>query len=179
MLSELVANNPSHSQREADCGGLSSQRTAVAAGAKSSSETCGKLEMWNNDFYWALSKQTHIRLDPGPRAWLIGITHLFITPHGDFQQSSLHQCWWRAQPSPSLNITLPVAFQEFRKGDISERGLGDGLHMTANRWERIQRTLTLAHFWNTLRVTFQDTISWKGNPVLLLRQTVSPQGSSW
>lgn len=33
----------------------------------------GKLEMWNNDFYWAADKQTHISLDAGmnesPLSW--------------------------------------------------------------------------------------------------------------
>lgn len=48
--------------------------------------------------------------------------------HMEIFNNPLHPCR-RAQPSPSLNITLPVLFQECRRGDIGERGLGDGLHM--------------------------------------------------
>lgn len=88
--------------------------------------------MWNTDFYWAPNKQTHIRLDPSPRAWVTGTTRLLKTPHGDLQQSSLHQCWWRTPPSSSLNIRLPVLLQECRKGDVRERVFGDGIHMTSN-----------------------------------------------
>lgn len=115
MLSELVANNPSHSQQEADCRGLSSQPAVVVvvvAGVKSRSETCGKLEMWNNDFYWALSKQTHIRLDPGPHACIITL----FTTHMEIFNNPLPTSVDEEHNQPSLKINFLSCSRNTERG---------------------------------------------------------------
>lgn len=129
MLSELVANKPSHSQQEADCGGWAARRQQQHWDVENLK--CGTMTftgLWVN-------KPT----SDGPRSFCM--SHL-KTPHGDLQQLSLHQCWWRAQPSPFLNSTRPALFQECRKEDKSERGLGDGLHMVSSWSEVIQKKIS-------------------------------------
>lgn len=122
VLSELVANNPSHSQQEADCGGwAASLRQQQQGWSKALRHVenlkCGTMTFTGSWVNKPTSDWTQVPVHDSPSN-----PRLFEPPRGDLQQSPLRKCWWRAQPSPSLNISLPVLFPECRKGDIKWKG---------------------------------------------------------
>lgn len=74
VLNGLVANNRVKRSRR--------QMRAWAARrlwCTKNMKTYGKLEMWNKEFYWALSKQPHTGLNPSPRAWITAFSR-FLSP---------------------------------------------------------------------------------------------------
>lgn len=106
-----------------------------------------KLELWNNDFSVGSEQTNPHRTGPGSTCMS---HHHLLSLQNPTWSFSVHLGWWGAQPSPSVNIPLPVLLQECRKGDISEKGpfIGDGLHMKPHWWERTQRKISCS--WNSL-----------------------------
>lgn len=170
VLSELVANNPSHSQQEADCGGWAASLRQQQQGWSAALRR-GKLEMWNNDFYWVLSKQTHIRLDQGPSAWLT------------IQPPSLWTPTWRSSAIPSAQVLMKSTTKPFSQHFTScpVPGMQEGGHQVkgalvmGSTWRPTDvkgsrqgfhiATITCGHIGNALQITFQSRPAYPGRKI--------------
>lgn len=147
VLSELVANNPSHSQQEAVCGGWAASLRQQQQGWSTALRHVENLKCGTMTFTGSWVNKPTSDWTQVPAHDSSSNPRLFEPPHGDLQQSPLRKCWWRAQPSPSLNISLPVLFPECRKGDIKWKG----------PW---------GHIWSALQITFQSRPPYPGRKIM-------------